>query len=303
MAAGRKVKKGLNYFQLEVTFFSDIKIRKAIRYAGANSISVYVCILGMIYRNGYYLTFDEDLYFIVSEETGINEEEIEKVFTILFKVDLLSKEMFANNRILTSKGIQERYQRICDLAKRKSNVDEFNLIDSEEIVIPSEETPIKSETIADTSDLSTHKKRKDNIIKNNIIKEESVNSDLDSDSIPKPDSFGNYKSMEDLERVLLSQTIWQDELGMAAGIENTSDVPKWVVKFFIHAKGKGSDHKTLKDAKSHCLNWIRNRIKEGESLNVTPTIPQPKKLNATEKRSLMILNQRKLKEQLESSHE
>ena len=56
----------------------------------------------------------------------------------------MSKRMF-DDGILTSKGIQERYEFICQQSKRKAKITEYSLINSEETDINSEETMINSE--------------------------------------------------------------------------------------------------------------------------------------------------------------
>ena len=48
---GRRVKKGLDYFPLDVDFFQDIKIRKLIRCQGGKALTVYIALLCNIYLN------------------------------------------------------------------------------------------------------------------------------------------------------------------------------------------------------------------------------------------------------------
>ena len=81
---------------------------------------------------------------------------------------LLSKELYDKEKILTSKGIQKQYNFICRQAKRKSRVEEFSIIVSdEETVIPSEEIAINSEEMPINSEVITQSKVKES--KENII--------------------------------------------------------------------------------------------------------------------------------------
>ena len=82
---------------------------------------------------------------MISEVTGYEEAFIKEVFTCCLKVDLFNEKMFNENKIITSKGIQERYRLICKQIKRKVNISEYNLIDSEEIPNNTERMPIDSE--------------------------------------------------------------------------------------------------------------------------------------------------------------
>ena len=141
---GRNVKQGFNYFSLDVDIFSDIKIRKLIKNHSGRALSVYICVLAFIYRNGYYVLNDEDFGFIVSEQTGDKVEFIEAVLDYCVKVGLFSAEMFEQG-VYTSKGVQERYLAMCKASRRNIVFSEYTLISSEEIGINSEEIAINSE--------------------------------------------------------------------------------------------------------------------------------------------------------------
>lgn len=281
MAVGRKIKKGLDYFQIDTHIFSDIKIRKLIKYANPNAVSIYICLLAMIYKDGYYIKWDEDMPFIVSEETGINEEEIKQTLTILLKVSLFSEALFQEYQILTSKGIQERYQRINIISKRKSNVTEFSLIGSEETSIDSEETAIDSEEAIDTSDLSTQKKRKEK-----KKEEKKINSIDAADSRALDPSFDSYqhKPLDKLKLLLLDSKIWHLAVAKSLGIENPENISRWIEKFFDHVAASGTETTSESEAKKHCLNWIRKQIEMGASLISTANKPQ--KITAIERRYL-----------------
>ena len=165
---GRNKKVGLDYFPMDVDFFQDIRIRKLIKYQGGKAVTVYALLLCTIYKQGYYMRWDEGLPFIISEQTGFEEAYIQEVFKCCLMVGLFSKKLYDSNKILTSKGIQDRYQMIGDLCRRRVDISsEFMLISSEEIPITSEEIPFSSEEKPINSAKSTQSKRKENK-KNNI---------------------------------------------------------------------------------------------------------------------------------------
>ena len=162
---GRNVKQGFNYFSLDVDIFSDIKIRKLIKNHSGRALSVYICVLAFIYRNGYYVLNDEDFGFIVSEQTGDKVEFIEAVLDYCVKVGLFSAEMFEQG-VYTSKGVQERYLAMCKASRRNIVFSEYTLISSEEIGINSEEiainskkTPIKKSKVNNISFLEKKKQK------------------------------------------------------------------------------------------------------------------------------------------------
>lgn len=151
---GRNKKEGLSYFPFDVDFFQDLKIRKLIKYQGSNAIAIYAFILCNIYKDGYYIRWDNDLPFIISEQTGYEESYIVEVINCCLDIGLFSKNLFDSERVITSFGIQDRYRKINDLCRRKSDISEYMLISSEEKRISSEETPI-------TSAKSTQRKEKE----------------------------------------------------------------------------------------------------------------------------------------------
>ena len=125
----RTFKKGLDYFPLDIDIFNDLKIRKLIKYQGGKAITVYALLLCNIYKSGYYMKWDKELPFICSELTGFEEAYISEVIKTCLTLGLFSKELFDAEKVLTSKGIQERYSRICVQCRRVCYIGDYNLIE------------------------------------------------------------------------------------------------------------------------------------------------------------------------------
>lgn len=125
----RTFKKGLDYFPLDIDIFNDLKIRKLIKYQGGKAITVYALLLCNIYKSGYYIKWDKELPFICSELTGFEEAYISEVIKTCLTLGLFSKELFDAEKVLTSKGIQERYSRICVQCRRVCYIGDYNLIE------------------------------------------------------------------------------------------------------------------------------------------------------------------------------
>ena len=167
----RPNKQGLDYFPFEIDLFSDLKVRKLIKYQGGKAVTVYTLLLCNIYKEGYYMRWDEELPFMMSEQTGFEEAYIREVIRCCMVVGLIAKDLFDSDKVLTSKGIQERYATICKVAKRKFVISEFNLINPEEIRVNSEETMVNSEETIINSEFSTQRKEKERKEKERIEKE------------------------------------------------------------------------------------------------------------------------------------
>ena len=192
----RPTKKGLEYFSLDVSFYWDIKVRKLVRRKGGKSLTVYIILLCLIYENGYFLSWDDDLPFIISEVSGFEEDTIIDIINYCVEVGLFNKDMYERDGVLTSHSIQERYKSACSMTKRRLSPDlpyqliplsqpsitgkssrisgeqslvfsEETPISSEETAVNSEETPIPSEETKVNSGKSTQRKEKKKK-KNNI---------------------------------------------------------------------------------------------------------------------------------------
>ena len=106
----RPRKKGLDYFPLDVDFFSDQKIKILKARFGADGISCYLYLLCEIYKNGYYLDAGEDLYYVMSEDLKMDVNKVKQVLKFLLERSLFDNKLFQSDTILTSAGIQKRFQ-------------------------------------------------------------------------------------------------------------------------------------------------------------------------------------------------
>jgi dnaD domain protein len=125
---GRPVKQGVEFFPFDIGFFQDIKVRKLIRYQGGKAITVYIILLCIIYRDGYYVRWDEELPFIISELSGYEEMYVREVIKCCRTVGLLNKRLFDEEHVLTSKGIQQRYINMRRACRRNANINEFRCL-------------------------------------------------------------------------------------------------------------------------------------------------------------------------------
>lgn len=124
--AGRPIKQGIDYFPLDTSFFSDVKIRKIARACGPNAASVLICLLCNIYRdNGYYIVWDEDLPFCIADEVGVSEGCVKEVLLKAVQVGFFDVEKHSAYGILTSSGIQKRFFEITRQRTETEIVPEF----------------------------------------------------------------------------------------------------------------------------------------------------------------------------------
>ena len=136
----RPIKYGLDFFNLDVDFYQDIKVRKLVRSQGGKAIAVYVLLLGFTYKNGYYMRWDPELPFIISEITGFEEVYIQEAIKYCLSVGLFSKELFEKEGVLTSKEIQENYREVS--ARRAYSIKDYSLISASKMGVIATETPV-----------------------------------------------------------------------------------------------------------------------------------------------------------------
>ncbi len=107
----RPKKQGIDYFPLDVDFFSNIKIRKIARACGPQATSILICLLCNIYKeNGYYILWDEDLPFVIADSVGVSEGAVKEVILKAIYVGFFDKDIYEKHKVLTSYGIQNRFK-------------------------------------------------------------------------------------------------------------------------------------------------------------------------------------------------
>lgn len=120
MAAPRK--KKLDYFPLDSDFFSDKKIKVVLARYGADGITLYLYIICEIYKNSYYIKVDEDFYYIASQDLNMSGDKVKQVLKFLLKRSLFDDKLFQSDAVLTSAGIQKRYQDAVSGRAKKNSV-------------------------------------------------------------------------------------------------------------------------------------------------------------------------------------
>lgn len=110
IALARPKKDGLDYFPLDVDLFEDDKIKILKSRYGADGIILYLYLLCRIYRQGYYMRVNEDFEYIISEDLKMSPDKVKQVLTFLLSRSLFDSTLFQSDAVLTSAGIQKRFQ-------------------------------------------------------------------------------------------------------------------------------------------------------------------------------------------------
>lgn len=165
---GRKIKYGLDYFPLDVDFFDDHKLLMIEEELGVKGGYLALRLMAMVYEQGYYLEWQESSRVSCAKRVGngFTGSLVWEILDCCLKHGLFDREKFEKYGILTSNGIQKRWQEVMKLINRKAVVDErYKIISSEEKAISSQVIPISSEEMLINSEDMTQKKGKERKVK------------------------------------------------------------------------------------------------------------------------------------------
>lgn len=185
----RPIKKGLSYFPFDVDIFKDVKIRILMANYGANGVLLYIYLLTAVYNNGYCIKCNEDLLYVASADLGVSPQKAREIIQFCCKRSLFDDALFRKRQVLSSVGIQRRYQEMVKARAVKRTVKvqgELWLLDCDEtknfitVCTPEGEQNINcinSEINNSKSKINTTNKSKENKSKINESKEEESKAD------------------------------------------------------------------------------------------------------------------------------
>ncbi len=117
----RPTKQGIDYFPVDVQFDDNVELFLAEH--GAEGLGILVTIWQLIYQNnGYYINNNDDLILLIRRRCMADISIIKVVISSAIGRNIFSKHKNKNYKILTSKGIQERYF-LASKKKKSVNVD------------------------------------------------------------------------------------------------------------------------------------------------------------------------------------
>lgn len=295
----RPIKKGLSYFSFDVTFFQDIKIRKLVKYYGAEAVSIYQILLCRIYSVGYYLEWDDELPFIIYEISGLQEDRVTEIIDYCLKVGLFDKGMYDTHHVLTSRSIQERYVQACGLTKRKQPTamlysllsdpqlileshisSEINNISSEETKDNTEETAINTEK---TQQIKENKRKDNNSLRSSLSfpPSSTTTSTAHDDEILEGRGDGPITAADAVE-ILKADQKWLQQMQRRHSI-SIADIVRWLSSFVVECGCRGKEeHVSMSDFMQHFNDWLFKQKKLSKATGTkprksTPSVKEPLK--------------------------
>ncbi|MBR3445594.1 MAG: DUF4373 domain-containing protein [Prevotella sp.] len=185
----RPFKKGLDYFPFDVDFFDDDHIIDLMDEYGGFGVSVYLIILTIIYRNGYYIEMPiEKLARSVVRILGsrwARKNTVTQVILFCSEIGLFDKTLVEQS-VFTSAAVQRRFQTVT--ARSKIDKSKYWLIGQPLESVPENgindaETPvIAAETQVNEAEMQQNE-IKENEIKENYYYDTRAREDDDEDKL------------------------------------------------------------------------------------------------------------------------
>lgn len=147
MGRGAPNKKGLAYFPKMIDFYEDDKIFDLLDRYGPLGVTVYDCILCIVYKHGYYAEIPLDklskmIIKMIGNKWMKSQKAVVQVVHFCSEIGLLDDDLMTKN-IITSVGIQRRYYEIAvKRMKRRLYTDQYWLLGKAGDEEPLESAPL-----------------------------------------------------------------------------------------------------------------------------------------------------------------
>jgi hypothetical protein len=271
-------KKGLEYFPLDVNFYGDIKVRKLMRNNGGGKAAfVYITLLCKIYESGYYMVWDDDMSFMLSDITGFEEGMVRETVKSCMKFGLLDQELFNQHHILTSKSIQARYfsaikrrvkgkalpyvypELLEELTNMTAENHDNNELMSTETEFLHTETPLMStESTQKESKVNNKSPLRSDLLSSSStttttsrVREDDDKKFMDAETVKAADVIEDLKRNRD----------WLLQMQRRFGLPSEKIIA-WLTSFNVECNCRGTQvHIDQSDVMRHFNDWLKKQIK------------------------------------------
>ena len=112
---------GINYFPVGVNFMEENAMEVIEAKYGIKGSAIVLKLMCKIYKEGYYIRWDEEQCLIFANKAGreVQAEEVQGIIEILFTKGILDRNSYQENGILTSANIQKIWMEATKRRKRE----------------------------------------------------------------------------------------------------------------------------------------------------------------------------------------
>ena len=241
---------GIEFYPMNVDFFDDDKIALIEGEFGVKGSVIAIRLLCKIYREGYYYQWGNDECLLFARKSGadIVPNTVQEVVNGLVRRSFFDKRVFDQFRVLTSRGIQQRY---FEAVKRRQKVEvrrELLLVDvskyaNVQIIEPNVTVPTASAT-----GVKPTKQR-----------------NVECPAVPMQGNEDGTLAAE--IQKLRSSPIWLENVAMRFHI-TVEQVTDKLNDFGIDCRSRGTDkHESIQDAQRHFNDWLRIQLNVQNQVN------------------------------------
>jgi hypothetical protein len=167
----RSIKQGLDYFPMDVEVDNKIELIEAKH--GIAGFGVLVKMFQKIYKEGYYLTWDEETQLLFARRINVDINSINAIINDCFKYRIFSEELYTKYHILTSSGIQKRYLNATNRRKELFLCKKYIIVDINRINVDinwiNDDNGTQSKVKYSKEKKSKEKESKENLQKDSLI--------------------------------------------------------------------------------------------------------------------------------------
>lgn len=128
----RPFKSGVDYFPLDVNVDDKVKILEAEH--DIIGFGIWVKLHQKVYASSYWIDWDKKAEIVFSKEINVDKNKVNEIINSCIEWEIFDKNVFETYSVLTSRGIQKRYFKICERRSRIEVVREYTLIDIPKVV-------------------------------------------------------------------------------------------------------------------------------------------------------------------------
>ena len=112
---------GINYFPVGVNFMEENAMEVIEAKYGIKGSAIVLKLLCKIYKEGYFIRWDEEQCLIFANKAGreVQTAEVQGIIEILFIKGIMDKNSYLENGILTSENIQKVWMEATKRRKRE----------------------------------------------------------------------------------------------------------------------------------------------------------------------------------------
>ena len=112
---------GINYFPVGVNFMKENAMEVIEAKYGIKGLAIVLKLLCKIYKEGYFIRWDEEQCLIFANKAGreVQAAEVQGIIEILFIKGIMDKNSYLENGILTSENIQKVWMEATKRRKRE----------------------------------------------------------------------------------------------------------------------------------------------------------------------------------------